>query len=195
MFELVYLADNDGDEVGRDAGPQGRFETYEAARAALLEFRAQLRPGSSCVPERCIVLAIPNPVPVVFQIVYYDAIEKATWAGLSVHGRRHWKSEKLARFWLGTLQRRLRKKHGPSQLRDDMFEVRAIPLSALADIRPTRGRNGRRILWKLIDINEETGTRRYRAYRSTIIDVYANSSVHSDEAVNDSELMPIVIPD
>jgi len=142
MFATAYLSSNEVDLI---VWPD-RFQTAQCAQTALAAFRASLGAESSYIPERCIVLEIPDPIRTRFQIEFYDIRFKVTWEGIPSNGKRYWSSEKAARIALLRLIQKEKLKNG--QIDPNKFKVEEIPWQRPADSRPPCGRYGRRVPWK-----------------------------------------------
>jgi hypothetical protein len=152
VFEVAYLDPNEVDLIGLS----GSFPTSNAAQEALSAIRSRL--GAEFIPERFIVLEIPDPIPVRFQIVFHDNRSKATWEGIPSNGKRYWHSEKAARIALNSLVQESNLECGAVDTKN--FEVEEIQWKMTPNHKPPCGRFGRRVPWK-IGILEDNSRRVY----------------------------------
>ena len=156
MFEVAYLDPNETNLIGLS----GPFPTAENAQSALCAFREAQRDQSEYDVSRCVVLEIPDPIPVRFQIVFHDHRSKSTWECIPSQGRRFWRSAKAAQAALANLLQKPVAERGP--VNREHFEIEEIPLepypfrSISRRRRPPYGRYGRRAAWKRA-IVEDTG--------------------------------------
>jgi hypothetical protein len=159
VFGIAYLHPSGIDLVGLSAS----FPTADSARAALSAFRASLGLEPTYIPERCVVLEMPDPIPIRFQIVFHDGHSKSTWEGIPSDGKRYWHSEKAARTALSRLIQKLTLEHGTVDTQN--FEVEKIQWNTTSGRRPPRGRYGRRVPWKLrmVEDGERVYIRQYQA--------------------------------